>query len=43
MMVKTIAMQGNRKNSAIPADEVGLVKRIVDVILNEVVTARFED
>lgn len=40
MMIKTIAMQGNRENFVVPADLLGLVKRIIDVILNEVVTAR---
>lgn len=42
MLVKTVTMQSNRDNSTAPAELVGLVKRIIDVILDEVVTARIE-
>lgn len=42
LLVKTVAMQGNRENCVTPTELVGLVKRIIDVILDEVVTARVE-
>ena len=43
MLVKAVAMQGNRGENPQRADLIQLVQRIIDVILDEVVAAKAKE